>query len=175
MARRDRYRPITPHTGLSLLFFATLFWPMIGVAADTATLALVPAKAEAGQGQRLSINVEVIGARDLFSAPFYIRYDPKHLKVIHVEQGEFLKHGGANTAFLHNEKKSGTVMVGVSRLGNQTGVNGSGTLATLTFITLGAGRTTISVSKSDLKDSQLAPAKVRIEDATITIGAVTAH
>jgi len=170
MARCNCYRAITNPGHLSYFLLALLLWSLTGTAADAATLALVPTRSEMGQGQRLSVNVHITGAADLFSAPFYVQYDPRHLKVVAVKQGGFLKRDGVSTAFLHKEKRPGTIMVGLSRLGNKSGVSGSGTLATLTFITLGAGHTTISLSKSDLKDSQLAPAKIHIKNATITIG-----
>jgi hypothetical protein len=173
MARRFRYRAIINPRRWPPILFALLLGSLAG-AADAATLALVPAQSHLGQGRHLSVKVRISGADDLFSAPFYVRYDPRHLRVIAVKQGDFLKRGGVSTAFLHKEKRHGTVMVGLSRLGNKPGVSGSGTLATLTFITLGAGHTTISLSKHDLKDSQLAPAKVKVENATISIGTAKA-
>lgn len=170
MARRFRHRAISRPGRSPLALVALLLLLLTGAAADAATLALVPAQSQLGQAQRFTVDVKVSGAADLFSAPFYVRYDPHHLKMVAVKQGDFLKHDGVSTAFLHKEKKRGTVMVGLSRLGNKPGVSGSGTLATFTFITLGAGRTTISLDKSDLKDSQLAPAKVTVQNASIAIG-----
>lgn len=169
MARRLRHRAINRHSRLPSILLAVFLWSLAGMG-GAATLTLAPAHSQLGQGQRLTVEVQVSGASDLFSAPFYVQYDPKHLKVIAVKQGDFLKRGGVSTAFLHKEKKHGTVMVGLSRLGNKPGVSGSGTLATFTFITLGAGHTTISLSKSDLKNSQLAPAKVTVRNAAIAIG-----
>ena len=169
MARRNNHCTVNSPARRSTYCLALILGILISASADAATLSLIPARSETGQGEKLSVSVNITGAADLFSAPFYIKYDPRHLKVVSVKQGDFLKQGGVNTAFLHRERTPGMVMVGLSRLGNRSGVNGSGTLATLTFITLGAGHTVISLSKSDLKDSQLAPAKVRIENTTIAI------
>jgi hypothetical protein len=97
------------------------------------------------QNDTFSTNVTVSNVTDLFGWQVSLYYNSSVLNGTHVDEGPFLKVDGTGTYFIvsnftdnYNPTK-GYILVSCARLGNVAGVNGSGTLATLTFKAVGTG------------------------------------
>ncbi len=147
--------------------------PIIGngeEAKPTASLSILPEQAKVKVGQEVSLTIQVREAKNLFGAPFYLLYDPHLLQVVKVSEGDFLKKDGKKTAFLHKvDKQKGRIIVGLSRLGNVTGVNGNGTLVSVRFKATLAGRAALSFQKVDFKDSRLMHLPVLVGSGSIEV------
>ena len=104
----------------------------------------------AQMGALVNVTVQMTGAADLNAAPMKVRYDQKLLKLMEVSKGGLL--GTAEQVNFSRDLTAGTVRL--SRLPGAGGVNGSGSLVTLTFMALGKGSTTISLDEIQLENSK---------------------
>ena len=100
-------------------------------------------------GELVNVSIQMTGAIDLASAPMKIRYDTKLLKLMEVSKGGLL--GGADQVF---SRDLSTGAVRLNRLPGSGGVNGSGSLVTLTFMALGKGTAAISLAEVQLENSK---------------------
>lgn len=121
-------------------------------------------------GNQFIVSIETQQVMDLFSAPFYLRYDPQILEFIGLTEGEFLKSDGGPTIFIYNvEPEAGQVIVGLRRLGEEAGVSGSGTLALATFKAKRPGTARVVFQEVDFRDVRLEPIRVTPEVGQIQI------
>ena len=104
----------------------------------------------AQMGTLVNVTVQMTGAADLNAAPMKVRYDQKLLKLMEVSKGGLL--GTAEQVNFSRDLTAGTVRL--SRLPGAGGVNGSGSLVTLTFMALGKGSTTIALDEIQLENSR---------------------
>jgi len=136
--------------------------PVGGSSTGTATaaslppinLAVVPAMAEQSVGSTFKVEVTVSDARDLFSVPFQLQFDPKVLSLVNVDSGEFLGRDGQAAALVHRDEGGGLVTISETRPPGTVGVNGKGTLCTLTFKALAPGNSSLSLVKIGAKNSE---------------------
>lgn len=113
-------------------------------------------------GGEVALQVEVHGARDLFSAPFYLIYDPRIVSAQKVSEGTFLKHGGRKTVFLNKvDSQRGEIVIGLSQMGDRAGVTGNAPLVFVTFKAIRAGRSPLVFQNVHFKDSRRAPIDVQ--------------
>jgi general secretion pathway protein D len=117
-------------------------------------LTVVPAKAEQSLGSTFKVAVTVSNARDLFSAPFQLQFDPKVLSLVDVDSGEFFGRDGQAAALVHRDEGGGLVTISETRPPHTAGMNGQGTLCTLTFKALAPGSSSLSLVKIGAKDSK---------------------
>lgn len=101
-------------------------------------------------GELVNVTVQMTGAVDLASAPMKLRYDQKLLKLMEVSKGGLL--GGNDQVNFARDLSAGTVRL--NRLPGAGGVNGSGSLVTLTFMALGKGTATIALDEVRLENSK---------------------
>ncbi|MDD5772852.1 MAG: secretin N-terminal domain-containing protein [bacterium] len=102
--------------------------------------------------EEFSLEVSVNNISDLFAVPFYLIYDPKLLQFISAKEGPFLGQDGNSTTFLFsNDINRGRVIVGLTRLGQVKGVNGSGTIMIINFKALAAGNASIGFDNASAK------------------------
>jgi general secretion pathway protein D len=107
-------------------------------------------------GSPVVVTVQVGAAQDLFQAPMRLKYDPKKLKLLAATAGAFLSGDGQRVTFAHDDQPDkGEVAVRLSRAAGAGGLNGNGALVSLTFQTLEAGTTQISVLDSAFQNSKL--------------------
>ena len=82
----------------------------------------------------VNIEVRVDNAKDLSSATLSIAFDSTVLTLKGVVEGEFMKKDGKNVSLVSSSPPNGgTVDVQISRVTDEKGISGSGTLFTLTF------------------------------------------
>lgn len=83
---------------------------------------------------QLTADIMIVEAKDLVSAPFTLVYDPLFFDFLSAVEGEFLKQDGKQVLFrVTNDAKTGRVTVGMTRVGDVGGVNGSGKLLSALF------------------------------------------
>jgi general secretion pathway protein D len=76
-----------------------------------------------------------------------VTYNPAVLRVRTVQDGTFMRQGGAIASFLPRpDANAGRVDIAIARTGDQTGASGTGLLAALLFDAIAPGTTAISVS-----------------------------
>ncbi|HEV7669930.1 MAG TPA: cohesin domain-containing protein [Thermoanaerobaculia bacterium] len=86
----------------------------------------------------LVLDVRATTVQDLFGVSFDLRV-PALLRFTGRTQGTFLSAGGVQTAFQITESPPGNLVIGLTRLGDTAGVDGSGLLMTLQFSASTAG------------------------------------
>ena len=132
------------------------------------SLSTIPNIVKAGKEITLTVSVDRI--EGLYSAPFYLIYDPSLLEFIKASEGNFLKKDGKQTTFFQvNNPETGQVIIGLSRLGQAGGVTGSGPLATFTFRAKSSGIGKFSIQKPEFRnaDMELIPLKVVLDEVKI--------
>ena len=132
------------------------------------SLSTIPNIVKAGKEITLTVSVDRI--EGLYSAPFYLIYDPSLLEFIKASEGNFLKKDGKQTTFFQvNNPETGQVIIGLSRLGQAGGVTGSGTLATFTFRAKSSGIGKFCIQKPEFRnaDMELIPLKVVLDEVKI--------
>jgi general secretion pathway protein D len=119
---------------------------------------LLPRQLEVAAGDRFEVAVQVSADRPISHLPLTLGFDPALLAVEAVAPGDFLGDAAAAKAeILADFSRPGEVVVGASRLGDQPGVTGAGTLVRVTFRALTAGSALIGFSGRQALDSSLRP------------------
>ncbi len=94
--------------------------------------------------------------KDLFAAPFRLKFDPQLLRLNEVKAGGLLSGDGRQIIFTRNIlNDTGDATVNLNRTPGSGGINGSGTLASFTFQAVARGKAAVTFSQLDLRDSQL--------------------
>jgi general secretion pathway protein D len=100
----------------------------------------------AGQGP-YTVPLSISGVARLTTITITLTYDPAVLRVRSVQEGSFMRTGGASATFLQ-EQVPGRVDMTITRAADATGASGTGLLAALVFDAVGAGTTPVTLSGS---------------------------
>lgn len=100
-------------------------------------------------GEEFTVEVMVDNA-NLFGGGYRVKFDTAHLQFVRIEEGDFLKKDGAQTALM--SALNDELVVGQTRLGHVLNVSGSGIIARITFKALSAGNTNIQFSDVYFKE-----------------------
>jgi general secretion pathway protein D len=132
-------------------------------------LRLTPQRPWVGVGGTVEVRLEAAAARPVSHLPMVVEFDPALLSVVRVEAGDFL--GGTGEAqVLADSSQPGRLVIGASRLGAVAGVDGSGTVATVTFRALAAGNAALRFARAAAEDAALAAvAPLAAEGATLRV------
>jgi len=128
-------------------------------AADQAAavrLWLLPRQLQVAAGDQFEVAVQVSADRAISHLPLTLSFDPSLLAVAAVAPGEFLGDQG-KAEILADYSHPGEVVVGASRLGDQPGVTGAGTLVRVTFRALTAGSALVGFAGREALDKSLHP------------------
>jgi general secretion pathway protein D len=117
------------------------------------TLTVVPAAANQAVGSTFQVSVLASNAHDLFAAPLQMQFDPHVLALVNVDSGDLLSRDGQAAALVHRDEGNGAVTVSATRPPGAKGVDGQGTVCTLTFKALAPGDATLALTRIGLKDS----------------------
>jgi general secretion pathway protein D len=117
---------------------------------------LLPRRLEVAAGDRFEVVVQVSADWPISHLPMTLAFDPQLLAVEGVAAGDFLGAAG-KAEILADFSHPGAVVVGASRLGDQPGVTGAGTLARVTFRALAAGSALVGFSDRKALDGALRP------------------
>jgi general secretion pathway protein D len=142
MAADGRQSPPTPRT------------PLVPANAGPVILAVTPGASAQAVGATFTVAVTATNAHDLYSLPVQMQFDPKVLQLVNVDAGEMLSRDGQAVALVHRDEGNGAVTVSATRPPGAQGVNGEGIICTLTFKAIGAGDSTLALTRIGAKDSQ---------------------
>jgi general secretion pathway protein D len=125
-------------------------------AADNApplALNVMPPDSKQTVGSTFQMAVMMANARDVFSVPMQVQFNPKVLELVNVDAGEMLGRDGQAVALVHRDDGAGLATITASRPPNVLGVNGQGVLCTLTFHAIAAGDAQVTLVKVAAKNS----------------------
>jgi general secretion pathway protein D len=129
-----------------------------------------PAVITAEKGKTFAVNLQISGAKNVYSVPVQINYDPSKLQLVNVSNGSFLSQDGQAVALVHREDDTtGTLQVTATRPPNSGGVSGSGTVVTLTFEAKGSGQTPLTITRGGARDPGLQAIAVNGAQASVTV------
>lgn len=121
-----------------------------------------PAQTRVAVGETVTVDVVLQNARDLFVVPFVISFDPAVVELAEVHHGGFLGGGEQPAALVHRvDAESGTAIISLSRPPGAPGVSGQGTLVTLVFKGMAAGRARLAVPQIAARDSARRPVSIQ--------------
>jgi general secretion pathway protein D len=119
-------------------------------------LFLLPRQLQVAAGDQFEVAVQVSADRAISHLPLTLSFDPALLAVDAVKPGDFLGDQG-KAEILADFSRPGEVVVGASRLGDQPGVTGAGTLVKVTFRALTAGSALVGFAGREALDKALKP------------------
>ena len=105
-------------------------------------------------GSTFQANVQISNAVDVFSVPLQIQFNPAVLELVNVDTGPFLGSDGQAVAMAHRDEGNGLVAMSARRPPNSKGVNGSGSVCTMTFKAIAPGDSNITLVKVGASDSK---------------------
>jgi general secretion pathway protein D len=121
-------------------------------------------------GGTFTVNVNMSGGGDIASVPLQIAYDPKHLTVVKIDNGDFLTRDGQAVALVHrDDTNTGTLVASAARPPGSGGVNGQGTVFTVTFLAKQTGPTVLSIARPGARNSQQQPIQVLGSQMTVNV------
>jgi len=111
-----------------------------------------PQTAEEAVGQNFVVNLSVSDVSNLYAWQIKLAYDHTILELVTTAQGSFL--GASDMTFFTYKVNdtSGFLLMDCTLLGNLSGVNGSGTLATIEFHVEQSGSCDLSLYDTQLID-----------------------
>jgi general secretion pathway protein D len=116
--------------------------PGVGMAQVTLTPPGTPFRV--GQGP-YTVPISITGAQRISTITLTVTFDPARLRVRAVQEGSFLRTGGAEVTFTQ-QAGDGRIDVTMSRGADATGASGTGLLAAVLFDAVAPGDTTLTVS-----------------------------
>jgi general secretion pathway protein D len=117
-------------------------------------LNVVPSAANETVGSTFQVAVTAINAHDLYSVPLQMQFDPRVLQLVNVDAGDLLSRDGLAVALVHRDEGNGAVTISATRPPGAKGVDGQGTLCTLTFKAVAAGDSTLALTRIGAKNSE---------------------
>jgi general secretion pathway protein D len=98
-----------------------------------------------------------------------VTYNPNVLRVRTVQDGTFMRQGGATVTFTPRiDAAAGRVDIAIIRTGDQTGATGAGLLGALLFDAVGPGGSVIQVS-GVASTPEGAPVPLQFNPVTVTV------
>ncbi|MFY9978357.1 MAG: cohesin domain-containing protein, partial [Candidatus Sulfotelmatobacter sp.] len=136
----------------------------------SASFTFDPAVINAEKGKTFAVNLQISGAKNVYSVPVQINYDPSKLQLVNVSNGNFLSQDGQAVALVHREDDgTGTLQITATRPPNSGGVSGSGTVVTLTFEAKASGQTPLTITRGGARDPGLQAIAVNGAQASVTV------
>ena len=167
------------HVNLILILLLTTFFPISSYtpstqANPTPILYIDPPSTTVNATETFNINATITDVTDLAGWELKLYYRNNILAAVKATEGPFLKQGGS-TAFFTVEFNNnyntthGRIWLTCTLLGNVSGVNGTGTLTTITFQAVAGGNTTLNLADTVLGDSQANPITHTTNDGEVTV------
>ncbi len=119
-----------------------------------------------GQGP-YNIPLSVTGAQRVSMVTLTLTFDPRILRVRSVQEGSFLRSGGANVTFTQ-QVNAGRIDITISRGADATGVSGTGVLAAVLFDALAPGTVTLTASGTATGPGNT-PMSLQFRPVTLTV------
>jgi general secretion pathway protein D len=121
-------------------------------------------------GESRKIGLVVDGARDLFSVPMLMKYDPAVLSVEEVRHGGFLSGGTQEIAIVERlDNQRGEAIISATRQPGTSGVDGTGTLIELSIKGIGPGTSKLAILQVNARDSKQRSLRLVSSEATVRV------
>ncbi|HEY0784626.1 MAG TPA: cohesin domain-containing protein [Acidobacteriaceae bacterium] len=117
-------------------------------------LQLTPAELNQAVGSTFKVALNLTGGADVYSSWSQMTYDATKLSLINVDVGELLGKDGQPVALVHRDDGGGNVSISASRPPGVAGVNGSGTVCTLTFQAKAPGDASVAITRPVVRNSK---------------------
>jgi len=124
------------------------------MSATPMTLAVTPGSANQTVGSTFQVSIVASNAHDLFAVPMQVQFDPKVLQLVNVDAGDLLGKDGQSVALVHRDEGNGALTISATRPAGTKGVDGQGSICTLTFKAVGPGDSTLALTRIGTRDSQ---------------------
>jgi hypothetical protein len=126
------------------------------VPSTPALVRLVPSSPAVQVGDTVVVQVVLDNGTNIGSVPFHLRYNRQVVEFLPpATEGDLLSQDGSNVVFIANDTASGgEIVVGYSRMGGESGITGSGVLATFQFRAINAGDAGFQFTGASVKDPQ---------------------
>jgi general secretion pathway protein D len=111
------------------------------------SFSVVPPSSNQSVGSTFQVAVMLTNARDVYSVPLQLQFNPAVLQLVNVDAGDFLSRDGQAVSIVHRDDGNGLVAISTTRPPKVAGVNGQGSIATLTFKAIAAGDSSLSLVK----------------------------
>jgi general secretion pathway protein D len=135
-----------------------------------AALRFDPPTITTSAGGTFTVNVNMNGGSDIASVPMQITYDPKHLSVVKIDNGDFLTRDGEPVALVHRDDvNTGTLVASAARPPGTAGVSGQGTVFSVTFTAKEKGDTVLSITRPGARNSQQQSIPVLGSQMTVSV------
>ena len=133
-------------------------------------LSFSPAPIQVALSAPVVVSLQADNVTDLGSAPVKIKWDPMILRLNQAAAGSLLgQPASVNAPTLDIRNDAGEATIEMSRRAGAGGVSGSGPILQLTFMAIGKGSTTLTVTEVNLKDSKQQPITVAAPSVTVTV------
>jgi general secretion pathway protein D len=120
-------------------------------------------------GGPYTVPVSIANVSRVSSISVTITFNPAVVRVRSVQEGSFMRSGGANAAFTQQvDPTSGRVDVAVTRVGDTTGASGSGLLAAVLFDAVAPGAADL-VATATASSPAGAPIPVAVPPVAVTV------
>jgi hypothetical protein len=133
------------------------------------TIFVSPSQTRVTVNQTFQVDVNIIGASDLFGWEFKLAWNTSLFELVNVTEADFLRGGGSTYFVPKVMAPDGYILVGCTLLGNVGGLNGNGTLATVEFRAINEGEN----STLNLYDTKLVNSLIQLMPENSTNGNVT--
>jgi general secretion pathway protein D len=117
------------------------------------SLNIAPPAGNQTVGGTFQVSVSASNANDLYAVPMQLQFNPAVLQLVNVDAGDLLSRDGQAVSIVHRDEGNGLVTISTSRPPNVAGVNGQGSVATLTFKAIAAGDSNLALVKVGARSS----------------------
>lgn len=140
---------LAPRLAAIVLLLLLLEVPLSGAAPSAALqtplVHVSPALVVVPVGDTTCVDLRIENVENLFGFGTVMRFDPSRMVAVKFEVGPFLQDGFVNKSV---DNTRGTLSLGITLFGTQTGRSGSGVLATACFQGLNRGHSAITLVDS---------------------------
>ena len=150
-----------------LLVFAIFLCPPEG--SSSTTIYVHPSQSTTSVGKTFVIDIKISDVTDLYGWEFKLRWNANILDAVEITEGPFLKQGGSTFFHLEINNTQGYLHAKCTLLGEVSGVNGSGTLASVQFYAEKEGSSILDLDETKLSNSFEQPISHIANDGTVTV------
>jgi len=134
-----------------LLFSAEFSYPAVG--SPLTTIYVNPFTSTVKLGQTFTINIKISDVTDLYGWELKLGWTPTLLEALDIIQGSFLSGSGETYWIEQIDNTTGIILAACTLVGNRPGVNGSGTLCSVSFYAEALGESVLGLYDTKLVDS----------------------
>src|SRR5208282_3333364 len=136
----------------------------------TTKLRFEPSTVTVKAGDTAMIGLVIDDAKDLYSLPVLISFNPSVVMVEEIRQGGFLSGGGQPVALVQRvDKERGQAIISAARPPNTGGVSGTGTILGIVVRGVAKGTSPLSIIQVSARDSQQKPIPMVSTEASIQV------